>query len=106
MEKPKNNQLSKVAKLERLIGELEDDSKLSRNLRIIAGIITVLGVAASTTMKIMQAEKVIRARTAKKPAKKHARRLQRVRGMVVETKMTKVTDEALKKVQEEVKKIE
>jgi hypothetical protein len=34
-----------------------DESKLDRNLRILAGIINILGAAATTVMTIMQAEK-------------------------------------------------
>lgn len=74
------------------------DNKFDRNLKIVAGVISVLGVAATTVMTIMQAEKEVRKtmkrakgkhrtvkskKTLKAPAKKLARRKMAVRKPII-----------------------
>jgi len=59
--------------IELLKNEIEDN-KFDRKLRIVAGVITVLGTAATTVMTIMEAEKEVRKRVkGKKPRLKRAR---------------------------------
>lgn len=47
----------------------QEDHRFDRNLRIIQGVVSVLGTAAATVMTIMEAEKAVRNRNQKKEKK-------------------------------------
>jgi thiamine phosphate synthase YjbQ (UPF0047 family) len=73
MEKEQETITQQQQQIELLKNEIEDN-KFDRQLRIWAGVITVLGTAATTIMTIMEAEKEVRKRVkGKKPRLKRAK---------------------------------
>jgi hypothetical protein len=57
-----NTKVAAKQRREQAKREEEQHRKFDRNLRIIAGVVTVLGAAATTLMKVMEAEVAYRSR--------------------------------------------